>query len=597
MPPKTKRKLQLEAARDAKRRKSEDGCTTNPSSSHPPDDPESCSESDDPSFDPDRSLDSDEKKALAQTYIEEWVCALSRDDLMSLSITLHHALVDICGVKKTEAAEVIGHLINKSERTVREWKTTFYANDGSFPDSEQGCYQRTGVLWRDEELNEAARDYVHQNAVVKGRPNMTSASFCRWVNDTLLPNSILEPGFPRHIGVDTARRWLHELGFEVLDKKKGVYIDGHERQDVIEHRRKFLRKLVAGGFLTKEDAPTEEAKSAFPTDIESPAAERRAKNIFIFHDESTFNANDDESLQWGTAESQLIRPMSKGSGIMVSDFITERDGYLRLTEDEYKEAKVKNPTIRMSARQLLEYGESREGYWTSEKFMKQMEKAVEVAEAKYPNEKGYRLFWVFDQSSCHTAFNDDALNANKMNARPGGQQPIMRDTIWNGKSQSLKKRVIIQGKQQWIPRGLIDILTERGCYRKGMKVDDMRKEIATHPDFSSEKTKVEHYVNSRGHAFLFIPKYHCELNPIERCWSQAKRYTRAYCNYCITGLRRNIPAGLDRVTTENIQNYFRRVRDYMYGYLLGHQAGLKLEELVKKFSKKFKSHRRVAESD
>ena len=47
----------------------------------------------------------------------------------------------------------------------------------------------------------------------------------------------------------------------------------------------------------------------------------------------------------------------------------------------------------------------------------------------------------------------------------------------------------------------------------------------------------------------------------------------------------------------NIQNYFRRVKDYTYGYLLGHQAGLKLEKLVKKFSKNFKSHRRVAESD
>ena len=94
----------------------------------------------------------------------------------------------------------------------------------------------------------------------------------------------------------------------MLDKKKGVYIDGHERPDVIEHRRKFLRKLVAGGFLTKENAPTEEAKSAFPVDIESLPPERQAKNIFIFHDESTFNANDDESLQWRTAESQLIRP-------------------------------------------------------------------------------------------------------------------------------------------------------------------------------------------------------------------------------------------------------------------------------------------------
>ena len=50
---------------------------------------------------------------------------------------------------------------------------------------------------------------------------------------------------------------------------------------------------------------------------------------------------------------------------MVSDFITERDGFLCLTEGEYQAANRNNPNIRVSARKLLEYGKSREGYWTS----------------------------------------------------------------------------------------------------------------------------------------------------------------------------------------------------------------------------------------
>ena len=104
--------------------------------------------------------------------------------------------------------------------------------------------------------------------------------------------------------------------------------------------------------------------------------ESRDKRIFIFHDESTFNANDDESLQWGTADSQLIRPKSCGSGIMVSDFITENDGFLCLTTEEHQAAKLLDPNIPMAARELLEYGESRDGYWTGEKFMKQMKSAV-----------------------------------------------------------------------------------------------------------------------------------------------------------------------------------------------------------------------------
>ena len=113
---------------------------------------------------------------------------------------------------------------------------------------------------------------------------------------------------------------------------------------------------------------------------------------------------------------------------MVSDFITEKNGFLCLNEEEYQVAKR---NMKMSTRKLLEYRESREGYWTSDKFMKQMEYIVEVAEAKYPKEQAYRIFWVFDQStcSCYGAFSEDALNVNKMNANPGGKVPLMHNTV------------------------------------------------------------------------------------------------------------------------------------------------------------------------
>jgi len=66
--------------------------------------------------------------------------------------------------------------------------------------------------------------------------------------------------------------------------------------------------------------------------------------------------------------------------------------------------------------------------------MNQIKEAAIMAEFKYPKEKGYRIAWVLDHSSCHGAYSDDALNAYKMNAKPGGKQPAMRDTEWNGKS-------------------------------------------------------------------------------------------------------------------------------------------------------------------
>ena len=90
-----------------------------------------------------------------------------------------------------------------------------------------------------------------------------------------------------------------------------------------------------------------------------------------------------------------------------------------------------------------------------------------------------------------------------------------------------------------------------------MKLEDLRQELARHPDTKEEKTKIEHFLNGKGYACIFLPKFHCELNPIERCWAQAKRYTPSHCNYSITGLRKNVPQALDSITVENIQNHYR----------------------------------------
>lgn len=71
---------------------------------------------------------------------------------------------------------------------------------------------------------------------------MTTMDFCKWINKCLLPNSTLEPGFPRKVSIETARKWLHKLGFEVLTPKKGIFIDGHEHPDVVTHRKEFYER-------------------------------------------------------------------------------------------------------------------------------------------------------------------------------------------------------------------------------------------------------------------------------------------------------------------------------------------------------------------
>ena len=593
MPPKTKRQLQAQiAASYAKRRFLGPTSSSNPEDSevHPngSDQTEVSSSSD---GDQTASTDSSEAMAIDQTgtsssrdrdqtvsinsseimasYSQEWISSLGRDNQLALSIFLHYVLVNDYGIQSTPASEQIGHYLGVSGRTVREWKSAFFENEGSFPTTLQGKYPRSGVLWSEEKLNKKATEFIRQNASVPGRPNLTASLFCKWVNSTLLPGESLAPCFPRNISVETARKWMHELGFSVIDKKKGTFVDGHERPDVVEYRKAFLRKMIVCGMLTPGDAPTDEVRQSFPTDIEAPTQERASRIIIIFHDESIFHANDDETVQWGTEDQRFVRPKSKGAGLMVSDFIEETGGYLGLTDQEYQEAKQQRPGIQKSARVIIEYGENKEGYFTSERFLDQLEMAVEIAEYKYPRRKGYRLYFVFDQSSCHMAYAEDALNVEKMNKNPGGAQPKLRDTIYNGKAQGMQFR-------DGTPKGLSQVLSERGVRVTNMTKDEMKEILRNHPDFKNEKTKVEWFLHDRKHACIYLPKFHCELNPIERVWGLAKRYTRAYCNYSMQGLKKTVPAALASVTLENIQKFFRKSRDYMYAYLQGMEAGKQL---------------------
>lgn len=255
--------------------------------------------------------------------------------------------------------------------------------------------------------------------------------------------------------------------------------------------------------------------------------------------------------------------------------------FLRLSEEEQALTRTEDPDFPVEARALLEYGSEREGYWTSEKFMKNVEDAAKIAEFKYGSDN-HTILWLFDHSSCHRAFADNALNAKRMNVRPGGRQPIMRDTIWAGRPQRLVD-------ENGVPKGMRQVLEERGINTERMKAEDLRTVLANHEDFRTEKTVIENFLIESGHKVLFLPKFHCELNPIERVWGQAKVFTRKYSNSTVQRLRSIIRPALDSVSPDLIRKYFRKAQDYEQAYLEGHEAGKELEQAIKVY----KSHRRV----
>lgn len=83
----------------------------------------------------------------------------------------------------------------------------------------------------------------------------------------------------------------------------------------------------------------------------------------------------------------------------------------------------------------------------------------------------------------------------------------------------------------------------------------------------------------------FLPKYHCELNPIERIWAQAKQCSKAYCKYSIISLHKTVVPALESVSLENMKKHFMEVvRHYMLAYLEGLKGVVELG-LAKQYKK------------
>ena len=139
-----------------------------------------------------------------------------------------------------------------------------------------------------------------------------SCNIANWVNSDLLPNTHLPPGFPRSITPCTARRWSHDLGFSSQSSKEGLYFDGHEGEDKIEYRRIYLRKIE--GLETNHMPPPACMTGQTDKVLGSETFEKRL--VTIYHDESSFHANEGQTWQWAEGEKQILRPKSQGRRLM-----------------------------------------------------------------------------------------------------------------------------------------------------------------------------------------------------------------------------------------------------------------------------------------
>ena len=92
-------------------------------------------------------------------FAEDWLETLDKNEIKSISFFLCYHFVHAFSLIETKAAEYAASMMKKSDRTARRWRSTLI-DDGVLPELEQWRYQRSGVLWQNEEQNKKAVEYV-----------------------------------------------------------------------------------------------------------------------------------------------------------------------------------------------------------------------------------------------------------------------------------------------------------------------------------------------------------------------------------------------------------------------------------------------------
>jgi hypothetical protein len=438
-------------------------------------------------------------------------------------------------------------------RNIRTWIHQ-YLSSGKEDTLPLHCYgQSRSTILADEDLAETIK--LHLHAVQSKKKYIRALDIVDFIATPEMQAKLQARNVKkRSISLRSAQRWLHHFGWQYGRLRKGMYIDGHERADVVAYRKAFCerwreyeKRMVT---YSSETGDVESVPAGFPIPGGHPF-----RLILVTHDESTFYSNDQRKVLWShLGAGTTPQPKGDGPSIMISDFLTSEWG--RLCDDE------------SDARVVFKAGANRDGYFSADHLLAQVEKAVDIFEGK-TNGFAQGLF-LFDNAPSHQKRAADALSARKMSKGPSAtwthhkDGPKMRNGVLpDGSSQHFYFPDDHPTMPGWF-KGMETIIRERGLWptdgqtlrfecpgfhcKEGATDCCCRRVLFTQPDFVSQKSQLEEYITMRGHICDFYPKYHCELNFIEQYWGAAKyRYRSCPRTSQIAEMEKNVINSLDDV--------------------------------------------------
>jgi len=219
--------------------------------------------------------------------------SLPLSQINQLMILRNFATLRIKGHKRMDASAAITHQWHEKDTSNTHFARRICALAHHFQVFEQlPCEQRGSdkdarCLLKDESVRAATRSWLTEQKV----GSITPRNFQGALNTIILPS--LGIALKKPLCERTARRWLVKLGWMRTVLRKGVYMDGHEREDVVKYCNSiFLPRM--------QEYERRMARYEGPDlkHIEPILAEGEKELISEFQDETCCQANEHVSSAW-----------------------------------------------------------------------------------------------------------------------------------------------------------------------------------------------------------------------------------------------------------------------------------------------------------
>jgi hypothetical protein len=285
---------------------------------------------------------------------------------------------------------------------------------------------------------------------------------------------------------------------------------------------------------------------------------------------------------WAHKDANLPRPKSKGQGIMVSAFACACHGIFSWVQ--------------------FEIGVNKGGWWTQERLIKQLEEeALTAFERLHPGKTGV---FMFDNSGNHGKMPSDGLKT--ANLAVGNESLKGVDTMRNGcvlrdaeMADGTVKKVKIfhpMAFSDGTPWGLRTICEVRGLVKPGEKMlrAQLEELLDKEPDFMEQRSWMAEIITKRKHMCKSWPKFHCELQWIERMWGWLKRFVRERTDGKIETLRKNLKEAKEQLPKDLFMKWDRTAWRWIEAYNDPNHALMSFKQL--EFTlRKYKTHRVASE--